>query len=97
LSPQVTIEEQSQQLPARGLVRQSFDHPNKHRWNELLKPVAPNVHHSFAGAHSIGDERHDREAMHRWPERVERQLSCNRYKAKSHCKSFDALAKLIKL
>jgi len=46
---------------------------------------------------AIGDERHDTEAMHRWPERVERQLSCNRYKAKSHCKSFDALAKLIKL
>ena len=46
------------------LVRQSFDHVNNHRWEELLKPVAPNVHHRFAGVHSIGGERRDKEAMH---------------------------------
>jgi hypothetical protein len=28
----------------KKLVRQSFDHVNSHRWDELLKPVAPNVH-----------------------------------------------------
>ena len=32
----------------KKLVRQSFDHVNNHRWDELLKPVAPNVHHRFA-------------------------------------------------
>jgi hypothetical protein len=50
----------------KKLVRLSFDHVNNHRWDELLKPVAPNVHHRFAGAHSIGGERHDKETMHRW-------------------------------
>ena len=51
------------------LVRKSFDHVNNRRWDELLKPVAPNVHHRFGGSHSIGGERHDKEAMRRWLER----------------------------
>jgi hypothetical protein len=46
----------------KKLVRQSFEHVNNQRWDELLKAVAPNVHHRFAGAHSIGGERHDKEA-----------------------------------
>jgi hypothetical protein len=25
----------------KTLIRQSFDHVNNHRWNELLQPVAP--------------------------------------------------------
>jgi hypothetical protein len=58
----------------KKVVRQSFDHVNHHRWDELLKPVTPNVHHRFAGAHAIGNERHDKGAMHRWLERVGRVL-----------------------
>jgi ketosteroid isomerase-like protein len=58
----------------KKLVRQSFDHVNHHRWDELLKPIAPNVHHRFGGAHSIGGERHDKEALHRWLERLGRVL-----------------------
>jgi hypothetical protein len=46
----------------KKLVRQSFENVNNHRYDELLKAVAPNVHHRFAGAHSIGGERHDKEA-----------------------------------
>jgi hypothetical protein len=45
----------------KRLIGQSFDHVNNHRWDELLKAVAPNIHHRFAGAHSIGGERHDKE------------------------------------
>jgi len=56
------------------LVRQSFDHVNNRRWDELLKPVASNVHHRFGGFHSIGGERHDKEAMRRWLERLGRVL-----------------------
>jgi hypothetical protein len=58
----------------KKLVRQSFDHVNHHRWEALLKPVVPHVRHRFAGAHAIGDERHDKAAMHRWLERVGRVL-----------------------
>jgi len=38
------------------------------KYNELLKAVAPNVHHRIDG------ERHDKEAMRRWLERVGRGL-----------------------
>ena len=27
----------------RKRIRQTFDHVNNHRWDEVLKPVAPNV------------------------------------------------------
>jgi ketosteroid isomerase-like protein len=58
----------------KKLIRQSFENVNNHNYDELLKAVAPNVHHRFAGAHSIGGERHDKEAMRRWLERVGRVL-----------------------
>jgi hypothetical protein len=45
----------------KKLIRQSFDHVNYHRWDELLKSTAPNIHHRFGGAHSLGGERHDSE------------------------------------
>ena len=47
-------------------IRQTFDDVNNHRWDEVLKPVAPNVHHRFAGAHALGGERHDKETLRRW-------------------------------
>ena len=43
----------------KKLVRQSFENVNNHNYDELLKAAAPNVHHRFAGAHSLGGERHD--------------------------------------
>jgi len=58
----------------KRLVRQSFENVNNHNYDELLKAVAPHVHHRFAGAHSIGGERHDKEAMRRWLGRVGRVL-----------------------
>jgi hypothetical protein len=47
-------------------IRQSFDHVNEHRWDEVLKAVAPNVHHRLPGAHSFGGERRDKETLRRW-------------------------------
>jgi ketosteroid isomerase-like protein len=58
----------------KKLIRQSFDHVNHRRWDELLKAVAPNIHHRFAGAHAIGGERHDEQTLRRWFERVGRVL-----------------------
>jgi hypothetical protein len=55
-------------------IRETFEHVNNHRWDEVLKPVAPNVHHRFAGAHSLGGERHDKETLRRWFERLGRVL-----------------------
>ena len=53
-------------------IRQSFDHVNNHRWDEAVKAVAPHVHHRVSGAHALGGERHDKEALRRWFERVGR-------------------------
>jgi hypothetical protein len=55
-------------------IRQSFDHVNDHRWDELLRSIAPNVRHRFLGAHAIGGERHDRETLRLWFERLARVL-----------------------
>jgi len=46
-------------------IRKTFDHVNNHRWDEAVKAVAPHVHHRVSGAHALGGERHDKEALHR--------------------------------
>ena len=55
-------------------IRQTFEHVNNHRWDEVLKPVAPNIHHRFGGAHALSGERHDKKALRRWFERLGRVL-----------------------
>ena len=61
-------------LIVKKRIRQSFDQVNNHRWDELMKSIAPSVHHRFLGAHTIGGQRHDREALRRWFERLARVL-----------------------
>ena len=55
-------------------IRQSFDHVNNHEWDELLRAISPNVDHRFLGDHAIGGERHDRDTLRRWFERLGRVL-----------------------
>ena len=55
-------------------IRQAFDHVNNHRWDELMKSITPDVHHRFGGAHAIGGERHDRDTLRLWFERLARVL-----------------------
>lgn len=58
----------------KRLIRQSFAHVNNRNWDTLLSSIAPNVHHRFAGNHALGGERHDKETLRRWFERVGRVL-----------------------
>ncbi|MFN9987647.1 MAG: nuclear transport factor 2 family protein [Pirellula sp.] len=58
----------------KRLIRQSFDHVNERRWDQLLTSISPTVHHRFAGNHALGGERHDKEALRRWFGRVGRVL-----------------------
>jgi ketosteroid isomerase-like protein len=39
-----------------------------------MRSIAPDVHHRFGGVHAIGGERHDRETLRRWFERLARVL-----------------------
>ena len=55
-------------------IRQSFDQVNSHDWDALMTSIAPDVHHRFLGAHAIGGERHDRDTLRRWFERLGRVL-----------------------
>ena len=55
-------------------IRQTFDHVNNHRWVEAVKAIAPHVHHRVSGTHALAGERHDKEALRRWFERLGRVL-----------------------
>ena len=58
----------------KSRIRQAFDHVNNHRWDELMRSIAPNVHHRFGGNHAIGGQRHDRDSLRLWFERLARVL-----------------------
>jgi ketosteroid isomerase-like protein len=58
----------------KSRIRQSFEQVNDQRWDELLGSIAPGVHHRFLGAHAVGGERHDRDTLRRWFERLGRVL-----------------------
>ncbi|MBZ9853679.1 hypothetical protein LB566_07705 [Mesorhizobium sp. CA13] len=53
-------------------IRKSFDDVNNHRWDAAAKALASHVHHRVGGAHALGGERHDKEALRRWFERLGR-------------------------
>ncbi|WP_296684287.1 nuclear transport factor 2 family protein [Flavobacterium sp.] len=54
-------------LILKGKIRKSFDLVNQHQYDELLKGVSDKtLEHSFAGDHSLGGKRHDKESLKRW-------------------------------
>jgi ketosteroid isomerase-like protein len=59
---------------ARRKVRGLFEALSRGEWEEALADVAPDVHHVFPGDNAIGGERHSREAMGRWFERLYRLI-----------------------
>ncbi len=56
----------------KRLAARNFEHVNDKDYDALLKGCAPDIHHRFAGTHALGGERHDREALRRWFERLGR-------------------------
>jgi ketosteroid isomerase-like protein len=54
----------------RRKVRGLFEVLSRGEWQAALKNVSPDVHHVFPGDNAIGGERHSREAMGRWFERL---------------------------
>ncbi|MBS0251042.1 MAG: nuclear transport factor 2 family protein [Proteobacteria bacterium] len=55
-------------------IRKTFEHVNNHRWDEAVKPAATRVHHRVSGAHALAGERHSKEGLRRWFERMGRVL-----------------------
>jgi len=52
------------------MIRPVFDRLSEGDYRSGLWAVAPDVHHRFAGDHALGGERHSKQAMERWFERL---------------------------
>jgi len=62
----------------KQLVKKSFGLVNERRFDELVKDMALNVRHSFAGDHALGGVRNDQAAVRAWLGRLAR-LTPNLY------------------
>ena len=56
----------------KKLVKKSFGLVNERRFDELVKGMALNVKHTFAGDHALGGVRNDQAAVKSWLERLAR-------------------------
>ena len=56
----------------KRIARKNFERVNQKDFGALLKDCVPNVHHRFYGSHALSGERHDREAVRQWFERLGR-------------------------
>jgi ketosteroid isomerase-like protein len=55
---------------AKRRARATFEKLSAGDWRGTLGNIAPDVHHVFPGDNPMGGERHSREAMERWFERL---------------------------
>ena len=56
----------------KRIARRNFERVSQKDFEALLKECAPGVRHRFGGQHALGGERHDREALRRWFDRLGR-------------------------
>jgi ketosteroid isomerase-like protein len=56
----------------KRIATRNFERVNEHDYEALLKNCAPNIHHRFGGHHALGGERHDKDALRRWFDRLSR-------------------------
>ena len=56
----------------KRIALQNFLRVNQKDYAPILKGCFPDVHHRFGGHHALGGERHDRDALGRWFERLGR-------------------------
>lgn len=56
----------------KRIATKNFTRVNDHDYDSLLKDCAPDIHHRFGGDHPLGGERHDKEALRRWFQRLSR-------------------------
>lgn len=48
----------------------NFTRVNDQDYDSLLKDCAPDIRHRFGGTHPLGGERHDKDALRRWFQRL---------------------------
>lgn len=59
-------------LIARRRTEQMFGRLSRGDWDSIVAGMAADVHHVFPGDHPLGGERHSRDAVLRWFERLGR-------------------------
>jgi ketosteroid isomerase-like protein len=67
---------------ARRKAEATFNALSRGDWESALKDVAPDVHHVFPGDNAIGGERHSKEALARWFERLYRLIPDLRFEVR---------------
>lgn len=68
---------------ARRKIEGVFDALSRGDWEAGIADVADDVHHVFPGDNAIGGERHSKEAMGRWFERVYRLIPDLRFEIRN--------------
>lgn len=56
----------------KRIATKNFTRVNDHDHDALLDDCTPDIHHRFGGDHSLGGDRHDKEALRRWFQRLAR-------------------------
>ena len=56
----------------KRIARSAFEDLSSRNLEPLLDRCAPDVRHTFSGAHALGGTRHSRKALRRWLERLYR-------------------------
>ncbi|RKN38227.1 nuclear transport factor 2 family protein [Micromonospora endolithica] len=56
----------------KRIAARNFTRVNAQDYDALLKDCVPTVHHRFGGDHALGGERHSRDALRRWFQRLGR-------------------------
>src|SRR3984885_2519042 len=56
----------------KRVATKNFERVNAQDYGAILKGCAADIHHRFGGHHALGGERHDREALGHWFERLGR-------------------------
>jgi ketosteroid isomerase-like protein len=68
---------------ARRKARATFEALGHGDWEAALEDVADDVHHVFPGDNALGGERHSKEAMGRWFQRVYRLIPDLRFEVRN--------------
>ena len=56
----------------KRIARKNFLRVNEKNFEAILGDCAPDIHHRFGGTHALGGERHDKEALADWFDRLGR-------------------------
>jgi ketosteroid isomerase-like protein len=56
----------------KRIAARNFERVNDKDYDALLRDCAPGIHHRFGGNHPLGGERHDKQTLRRWFERLGR-------------------------